>query len=736
METDSKRPASSRRQSRMPATIDVIRDLWLDALVSPPAAALYLGITLFFVDLVGIFSLSYFGHSSKEATRFAVEHLGGTMVREQLRLLALQAALSLLGGVVVWALLAARDRVALRWPANRWWRLARGLSVAFVLHLYALARAMVWMPALFADQWYLKGGWRAWVQSFVTDRLGLAGLDILAVLAVLAFVFGPLARADVRRAWKPTRWWRSVPRGKIFLWGGLPVFVLAGSLALASWVLAPATATKNKGPNIVILASDGMRTDRVYDPKVAPHFASLGAKSAVFHRAYTSLARTFPSWVSLLTGRFPHSHGVRHMFPGPGVLARIGPTLPRILARRGWKTAVVSDYAGEIFSRVDLGFQKVDAPSFSFAEIVRQGGLRLHTSLLPYVSGEVGRRLLPLVNGFPDASDPFLLQRRVRAQLRRLKDSGQFFLLAFFSVTHFPYSAPWPYYRKFVDRGYHGPFKYSKTRRLGESKPSSADIRHVRGLYDGTIAAADDAVFGVLEELKRLGLSGRTIVVVTADHGENLYEADLGMGHGDHLRGEQALRIPLIVHVPGKTGVHVRSVVRDVDLGPTLAGLVGATLPKADGVDLRPLMDGKKKDLGLDAFSETGLWFTSSGEGFEAKDRMPYPEVLGGLLEVDKDNGFLIRVKKRYKDLVVAAKHRCIVSGKWKLIYVPLPDGVHFHLYDVSKDQVGSKDLAEQHPDVVTKLWRRLRAWMLRDPRAEALGSYVVPRPDAEDVTP
>ena len=731
MKRDSHSSAVSWRE-RARATWSVLGGWFADAAASPPAAALYVGTLLFLLDLRGIFSLSYFGHSSKEATRFALEHLGMQMVREQLRLFALQAAVALLGGLVAWGLLAARDWVRGRVPQSRWWRLVRGMLVVLALHGYALARAMAWMPAVLADQWYLRGGWRASFQSFVSDDLGLVGLDFVAGLVVLAFVFGPLVRARVRRAWRPRRWWRHVPRAKLVFWGGLPVLVLAGALGTVSWLLAPEPAKGNEGPNIVILASDGMRTDRVYNPAIAPHYAKLGADSAVFHRAYTSLARTFPSWVSLLTGRFPHSHGVRHMFPSPRVLSRIGPTLPRVLAARGWKTAVVSDYAGEIFSRVDLGFQSVDAPAFSFSEIVRQRGLKVHTSLLPYVTGSLGRRILPLVNGFPDASDPFLLERKVRARLRRLKDSRHFFLLAFFSVTHFPYSAPWPYYRRFVDKRYRGPFKYSKTRHLGEGKPSKADIGQVRGLYDGTIAAADDAMASVLVELKRLGLAGRTVVVITADHGENLYEADLGMGHGDHLRGEQALRIPLIVHVPGAKGVQVQSVVRDVDLAPTLAALVGVDLPKADGRDLRPLIQGKKGDLGLDAFSETGLWFTSSGEGFEATDRMPYPEVLGGLLEVDAKHGFLIRVKKRYEDLVIAAKHRCIVSGKWKLVYMPLPDGVHLHLYDVTRDQVAGKDLAASHPDVVRRLWARLKAWMLEDPRAEALGEYVLPKPGDE----
>ncbi len=708
-----------------------------DLAVSPPAASAYLALVLFALDLRGLARLSYFGQSSRQATRFAIEHLGWDMAHQQVRLLALQVGLALLSGLGVWLALGLRDLVRGVRPRSRAWRLLRGLAGAAALQSFLLALDMVHLPGLYTDAWYDRGGWRAGVQVFLTDVLGRAGVWAVGLALLGFFLLGPLVRGRVRRTWRARlSRWRTRISG--LHWSRKRVVAAAaGSTALAVLVGAGAVTAsrgphvRNVGPNILILAADGLRVDRAFDSRLAPNLARLAARSVVFSRAYTSLARTFPSWVSLLTGRFPHSHGVRHMFPSRRTLGRIGPTLPRVLREQGWCTAVVSDYAGEIFTRAALGFGRVEAPGFDFARIIQQRGLRVHTTLLPYVTGSWGRRLVPLIDEFPDASDPFVLERRVERVLNRLAGCRRFALVVFFSVTHFPYSAPWPYYEKHTLPGYRGPYKYAKVRRLGEGKPGRRDIRQIRGLYDGTVSAFDAAAGRLLGHLEDLGLAGSTILVVTSDHGENLYEGSLGMGHGDHLRGEFALRIPLLLRIPGMAARRVEAVVRDVDLAPTLAHLVGVGLPEADGVDLRPLLEGKEVDLGLAAFSETGLWFTASGEGFASKDRMPYPEVLGGLLDVNPKAGYEIRVRSEYEDLVVAAKHRCIVEGRWKLVYEPLPTGVRLRLYDVEADPAGERDLAGSHREVVDRLWEKLKAWMLQDPRAIQVGEYVVPRPEA-----
>ena len=100
------------------------------------------------------------------------------------------------------------------------------------------------------------------------------------------------------------------------------------------------------------------------------------------------------------------------------------------------------------------------------------------------------------------------------------------------------------------------------------------DERQVRALYNGAVAAADAAIGRLLQGLHDEGLADDTIVVLLADHGENLYdETGRGMGHGDHLEGSHSLQIPLLIYDPvHRFPAHaVPGIVRDIDLVPKVA---------------------------------------------------------------------------------------------------------------------------------------------------------------------
>src|SRR6185312_8116239 len=198
---------------------------------------------------------------------------------------------------------------------------------------------------------------------------------------------------------------------------------------------------------------------------------------------------------------------------------------PERLARAGYATGVVSDYAGDIFSRVDLGFGAVDVPSFDFRQIVRERVLERETPLLPVLHSRAGRAAFPVLREMNDAADPRMLARDAVATMRSLEGRGPFFLVVFFSTAHFPYAAPSPYFRAFTDPAYRGRFKYDKPVGLGhEAPPDARDEAQVRALYDGAVLAIDDATRPILEALDADGLAKNTVVVVTADHGETLYD--------------------------------------------------------------------------------------------------------------------------------------------------------------------------------------------------------------------
>src|SRR5271169_4110442 len=155
---------------------------------------------------------------------------------------------------------------------------------------------------------------------------------------------------------------------------------------------------------------------------------------------------------------------------------------------------------------------------------------------MPILHSRIGRAAFPVMREMNDAADPAMLARDAVRAMRKLEARGPFFLVVFFSTAHFPYAAPAPYYRRFTDPGYRGRYKYDKPVGLGAQAPADTrDEAQVRGLYDGAVTAIDDAAQKVLDALAADRLDKKTVVVVTADHGETLYDHGHGAGHGDHL---------------------------------------------------------------------------------------------------------------------------------------------------------------------------------------------------------
>lgn len=720
---ETTRPPRSAPTNRWPQRI-------ADWLSSGPFVGVLLGLVAFVRGVASLGELSYLGQGTEEIKQIAIQAYGTDVVAEHLKLLALYVGLGLAGGILAAGLCALRDHLRGRRPRSRLWRLGRYVLLIGGLHLFFFARSVVVYPQLYAEYLYDRGGYKKQLQMALTDHFSPGLLDGLMLLALALFVLLPLVRTVRAQGWS----WRRPRLRRLVGWGSALGLI---SVALVSLAVAtgPRVAHNNKGPNVLIIAVDSLRPDRLEEARyrrVAPRLHRLARRSVRFSHAYVTLARTFPSWLTFLSGQEPHTHGIRHMFPSWRARRRAGVTLPLHLRRAGYETAVVSDYAGEIFGRIPLGFHHRDVSSFSFYEIVRQRVLKAHAHLMPYLATGPGRRLAPPMAGLPENADPHIMARQVNRMLTRVAGKKRFFMVAFFSASHFPYSAPYPYYKRFTSQSYTGRYRYHKQLLLNEGPPTQADIKHIRQLYDGTVAAADDAIGRVLDHLRTLGIADKTIVVLTADHGENLYEPTLGMGHGDHLRGEVATRVPLVIYDP----VHrppprrVDTIVRDVDLAPTLAALVGKPMKNAmAGRSLRPLMQGKPTQHDRAAFMETGLWFVPKPQGVDLSLRIRYPPVLNGLVQLDRKRRGDLVLNPSYRTLVMAAKHRAIRTQRWKLIYVPLTSGVRYQLFDVKVDPHCTRDVAKQHPRVTGRLAIRLRRWMRGELGSLQVGDYVLPGP-------
>lgn len=182
--------------------------------------------------------------------------------------------------------------------------------------------------------------------------------------------------------------------------------------------------------------------------------------------------------------------------------------------------------------------------------------------------------------------------------------------------------------------------------------------------YAGEIAAADQAIGRVIDDLRALGRYDTSLLVVTADHGTMLGERG-ERGHGYYLY-EPAVRVPLIIRAPRhRSGGVVTDTVGLIDVAPTICGLLGVDPPGgANGRDLSPLLNGRSRRAADTAYFCQSLTPRAVGAG----------PLLG------------------------------VVVGKWKYLH-----GAQPQLYDLEQDPGERTNLAADRPQRVADMRDRLR---------------------------
>lgn len=308
--------------------------------------------------------------------------------------------------------------------------------------------------------------------------------------------------------------------------------------------LAAAWARKVENPHIVLIIVDTLRKDRLgcygHDRNVSPNIDRLSDSSIVYDNAFSQAPWTLPSVAALLTSRYPSELGIR------GFNRRIPDTatlLPEVLSSHGYSNhAVVSND----FVSAKWGFDQ----GFDSFQSLASGHRTISAT-------KVTDAALQLVERFED---------------------GPTFLMVHYFDPHFLYiehpshrfSGPPP------DPGSQWWLMPIKRLRYQARKGnlSEAQRDHLLDLYDSEIAYTDQQIGRLLDALEGTGLLGDSIVVFTADHGEEFLDHG-GMGHTTTLYNE-LINVPLIVKWPG-THESQRSArfVAHVDLVPTLLDYLG-----------------------------------------------------------------------------------------------------------------------------------------------------------------
>lgn len=508
---------------------------------------------------------------------------------------------------------------------------------------------------------------------------------------------------------------------------GLLFYATLGLWLRSSEPLPTSVNRPARRPNILMIGSDTLRSDRLdgtYGREAAPFLKSLAEQGTLFTQCYVPCARTAPSLLSLLTGSWPHRLGVRDNFV-PDERTRLPvEALPSLLKKHGYFTAALSDWCGADMGKFDLGFDYADVPKdqWNIKLFIRQGPKDLRLLLSLFSRNHLGKRFLPEIyylGGVPQTDE---LGLEARGLISRLALQEQpFFLNVFFSTTHGPFGAEYPYYAHFADPNYQGESKFVMARVTDpweiirrQAEPREAfDLDQVINLYDGCVARFDDEVKRIMDHLSRCGLMDNTIVVVYSDHGMEFFENQT-WGQGNSVISDVSNRIPLLIRAPGmKQGGNVTSPVRSIDLAPTLLDLVGVEYNyEMDGVSLKCLLQDSASKCDLDVFCETGIWLTNLPG--TPSGHLCYPGLLDLLTVRDIATG-TISLKPEYEDIIIGAKDRMIRSGRWKLVYQPLENGPLLRLFDLEQDQQCLTDVSAENQQIVSCLWLRLRSWIFHE---------------------
>jgi arylsulfatase A-like enzyme len=400
-------------------------------------------------------------------------------------------------------------------------------------------------------------------------------------------------------------------------------------------------------PNVLLITVDTLRSDHLhaygYARQTSPNLDRLAARGLLFTAAETVQSATWPSLTSLQTSLYPGSHGVvwnGHDMPG-GIV-----TLAELLQATGYSTAAFL-----------ANMKRARHPGFSLV-------------FTPHESEQSG--------------DDRAATEAAIAELR-LERERPFFLWLHLISPHASYDPPAPWDTAFSQAPSHVTGAIDELVRIREKRIplSEKDVAHVVGLYDGEVAFADHLMGRVLTAVQDLGLESETLIVFTADHGEDLLEHNRYFFHSPSMYGS-SLRVPLVLALPGvlPTGETTDQPASLVDLAPTVLGLLDLAPPAA-----------------------------FQGENLLPGKRLPARPVRSRLFS--ETNGAIFGVS----------------AGGWRLIVNPLgrdpgaPGGPYHiapvELYDLEQDPGERHDVAARRTDIVSALRGEIERWKSRYRRRE-----------------
>jgi hypothetical protein len=453
----------------------------------------------------------------------------------------------LLLGVAAWCLAKLSRRA---WPQNENSLRVWSLFWLVWLSIWIFAANAAWYPSSSLGQPYAG--------AFEARFFGATVFQLvtIVILSPVAWLIWRGSRAALRLVHLRPKW-------------TMGALVIGGSAtALASFgVSAPGANAPREQPHVVLIGIDALRPDALYDEDgrvVMPEVDEFLASSTVFSDTLTPIARTFPAWVSIISGKHPHTTGAVNNLLTRELIDE-GDTLPKLLADAGYHTVYATDEVR--FSNLDetFGFREVIAPPMGASDFVITffADSPLANLLVNTAAGAV---LFPHTYANRAAAvtyDPDTFIERLDTSLSFDEPT---FLAVHLTLTHWPHT--WA------------------------AEPGERDAP-VADAYRRAAIRADQQFGDLVGMLRDRGALQNAIVVVLSDHGEALGEpasiANEGhaarhiptlaasYGHGTNVFAEGQYHVLLAIRslgsdqLPTPAGLELAVPASLEDIAPTIA---------------------------------------------------------------------------------------------------------------------------------------------------------------------
>ena len=403
--------------------------------------------------------------------------------------------------------------------------------------------------------------------------------------------------------------------------------------------MTPAKKRIPEGPfNVVLVSFDTLRRDHVHaygHPKaLSPTMDRLAGEGVIFADAVVNCGWTLPQHISLQTGLYPIRHGLVYL-RRPKELSRRFATLAELFTDAGYVT---------------LGFGNQNSYGGGWVYGFYRG-MGHYTTIFPY-NNMMERVVEPVCSAV------------------RLAGSKPFYLYLHTNDTHEPFAASAPFGTQW-----------------GTQYPNR---------YEGEVTYVDHYLGAIVDELGRLGVLDRTLIVVTSDHGSEFQE------HGFLEKKlnlyEEISQIPIIMRLPGvlPRGRTARGLCQTTDIPATILDICGLKPPKVfDGQSLLARACGRKQGVPKIVFAHTLHETMFQYEHFSARtDRY---KLIRTVPLVTRPERLGSGAGERFARLAEVAQRR---RGVWR------------ELYDLKTDPGEQTNLMDRRPKIARDLETKLDRWI------------------------